>query len=412
METRGFSLRRLLAALAAAAVMNTAPARADDDLRQAISQTKPILDLRIRYEDVDQAPFADRAKGLTLRTRAGFETGKAWQTSLLVEADWLLPMIDTYNSTINGKTNYPSISDPKGFEIKQLKLTNTAIPSTTVMLGRQRMEIEDQRFIGSSNWRQNGQTFDALRVVNTSVAGLTVDAGYIDRANRVYGPDSPQGHYTGDSFYGDAAYATPLGTVTGFAYLLQFDPLPGFAPQRDSSQTYSARFFGGHAWDALRVSYAASFAKQRSYRNNPLTYSADYYFLDLGAAAGGFSGGASYEVLGGTGTKGFTTPIATLHKFQGWADKFTATPANGVADLYGTVGYTQKNLGPFSTVAATLVYHRFDAAHISMHYGNEVDWQLQGKWRKFTLTFEYADYRADRLMTDTRKLWLQIEYIL
>ena len=45
---------------------------------------------------------------------------------------------------------------------------------------------------------------------------------------------------------------------------------------------------------------------------------------------------AGYEVLEGAPTGGlaFVTPLATLHKFQGWADKFLATPASGIEDAY------------------------------------------------------------------------------
>jgi hypothetical protein len=123
-----------------------------------------------------------------------------------------------------------------------------------------------------------------------------------------------------------------------------------------------------------------------------------------------FSAGAGYEVMGGTGTKGFTTPLATLHKFDGWVDKFLTTPVNGVNDLYFNAGYADKNIGPFSTVSAQVIYHRFTADHISQRYGDEINAQLQAKWQKYTFTLKYGDYNADRLFTDTRKIWAQVEY--
>ena len=75
----------------------------------------------------------------------------------------------------------------------------------------------------TSGWRQNEQTFDALRVVNRSVANLVLDATYFDRVNRVYGPDSPQGHYKGDSFLLNAGYQTKVGKISAFGYLLDFE---------------------------------------------------------------------------------------------------------------------------------------------------------------------------------------------
>ena len=41
---------------------------------------------------------------------------------------------------------------------------------------------------------------------------------------------------------------------------------------------------------------------------------------------------AAYESLEGNGARGFSTPLATLHAFQGWADVFLNTPADGVDD--------------------------------------------------------------------------------
>ena len=42
---------------------------------------------------------------------------------------------------------------------------------------------------------------------------------------------------------------------------------------------------------------------------------------------------SGYELLGSDGvTVAFSTPLATLHAFEGWADKFLATPAAGITD--------------------------------------------------------------------------------
>ena len=43
----------------------------------------------------------------------------------------------------------------------------------------------------------------------------------------------------------------------------------------------------------------------------------------------------------------------TLHKFQGWADKFLTTPPEDIKDLYASAGYTFTKVGPFASIAAT-----------------------------------------------------------
>ena len=137
-----------------------------------------------------------------------------------------------------------------------------------------------------------------------------------------------------------------------------------------------------------------------------------YFVRTRGARSGRFNYGVGYEVLSGNGAKGFTTPYATLHKFQGWADKFLTTPVNGIEDRYLTLGWTTKKIGRLDALAFTAVWHDYQAEHVSQDYGSELDLQLTARWKKLSGLLKYADYRADGLMTDTHKLWVQVEYAL
>ncbi len=51
-------------------------AQAGEDIRDLVLKGKPILDLRYRFENVDQDNLTEDAKAHTVRTRAGFETGR------------------------------------------------------------------------------------------------------------------------------------------------------------------------------------------------------------------------------------------------------------------------------------------------------------------------------------------------
>src|SRR4051812_7204245 len=190
-----------LISASAVAVLTSVGARAEGlPVIGAIRESKPIIDLRLRSESVDQAGMAEDADALTLRARLGFETGKAYDTSLLAEGDFLTPFDSHYNSTVNGKTAYPIVADAETYEINRLQLTNTSFADTAITLGRQRINLDDQRFVGNVGWRQNEQTYDGLRVVNKSVKNLTVDVTYLDQVNRVFGKDSPVGRYHGDNY--------------------------------------------------------------------------------------------------------------------------------------------------------------------------------------------------------------------
>ena len=184
----GFPVRRYFAA---ACLVLSVPALGGESgpLMGAIGETKPIADVRLRFESVDQEPFASEADSVTLRARLGFETGKAWGTALLVEGEAVMPLDSDYNSTTNGHVTYPVVADPESYEINRLQLTNTLLTDTTITLGRQRIALDDHRFVGNVGWRQNEQTFDALRVVNKHITNITIDMSYVNQVNRIYGPD-------------------------------------------------------------------------------------------------------------------------------------------------------------------------------------------------------------------------------
>ena len=372
----------------------------------AVKESKPIIDLRLRSESVEQDGMTKDADALTLRARLGFETGKAWDTSFLAEGDLIWPWESRYNSTVNGKTAYPVVADAETYELNRIQLTNTSIADTTITLGRQRINLDDQRFVGNVGWRQNEQTYDGVRFVNKTVKNLTVDVTYLDQVNRVFGKDSPVGRYHGDNYLANVAYQLPIGKLTGFAYLTDFDEAP-----RDSAQTLGARFTGEKPVQKVKVAWLVSWARQTERANNPLNFSEDFYTAEVTGTFRQYSVGVGYEVLEGDGVRAFSTPLATLHKFDGWADKFLTTPPNGLERRYVTLGYTKKGLGLLDTVSATAVYHQFDSSRLSIDYGSEVDLQLQAKYQRFNFMLKYADYNADRFATDTRKYWVELDYV-
>lgn len=375
-------------------------------LRQAFDETRPIVDLRLRLEDVEQQGLSEEADATTLRGRLGFETGNAWNTSLLAEAELVWPLTTDYNSTLNGKTQFPVVADPESYEVNRLALINTSIPDTTVTLGRQRIIHDEHRFVGNVGWRQNEQTFDALRFINRSIAHLTLDLTWLNQVNRVFGKDSPQGRYHGDSYLANLAYQFPIGTLTAFGYLVDFEEAPS-----DSSTTVGLRFAGERAVGPLTLSGQATYAAQEDRAANPLDYRDDYYHAELIGTSHGWSVGAGVEVLEGDGVKGFATPIATLHLYQGWADKFLTTPPDGIRDAYATLKFATKSLGVLDSFGAIASYHDFDAEHRSTNYGAELDLQLLAKWHRWTGVVKYASYDADQFATDTDKLWFQVELV-
>jgi len=378
----------------------------------ARGEVKPIVDTRLRYESVEQDGMLQTAEALTLRGRLGFESGKVAGTALLAEGEFVRALDDHYNSTLNGQSAYAVVADPRSSEVNRLQLTNTSLPGTTLTLGRQRIVLDDHRFVGNVGWRQNEQTFDAIRIVNKSVQHLTLDVTYLDQVNRVFGHESPQGRYYGDGVLANAAYDTAPGKLTAFAYRMAIDSLAGLpGAVRDSSQTFGVRFAGARPLDAVKLSYVASYATQQEAGRNPLSFELDYYLGELNAACGSYSIGAGIEILEGNGARGFTTPLATLHRFQGWADKFLATPVDGIDDRYITAGISRQRWAALEMLSIVATYHRYAAERGSLRYGSEADLQVQAKWQRLTGTLKYAGYDASGLLTDITKWWVQLEYV-
>ncbi len=376
---------------------------------------KPLLDLRLRWENVDQDGIAKDANAVTLRARTGAEVTLG-DFRLLGEAESTMPFVERYFSGLNGKTQFPLIADPGNFELNRFQLQYRGVKNLVVTAGRQRINIEDQRFVGSVGWRQNEQTFDAARVEYGNPKGLQLDLTYAWSDRTIWGTEGTGARQTaigGDNVFAIASYPTPVGKLSGFAFVVDQDEatVQNF---RLSSQTYGARLAGSRPLSkSVKLTYALSYARQSDFHRNPNDYSASYYLIDATLDVAAFKFGAGYEVLGadkGAPFTSFQTPLATLHKFQGWADKFLTTPPNGIRDLYGSAGYTLKKPLGIDAINAQLVYHRFDSDRLSQHYGNEWDALVAAKKGRWTATAKLASYDADKFATDTRKLWLQLEW--
>jgi hypothetical protein len=400
-----------------AAGLGVAQAGEADSFKSAFAGTKLILDTRLRVETVDQDGLPEDAHATTLRARLGFETGKAWNTTLLVEGEAVVPIDNDYrpDPTVPTMLTYPLVPDPEAYEVNRFQLANTSLPGTTITLGRQRLALDDQRFVGPVGWRQNEQTFDALRVVNKSIKNLVFDATYFNRVNRIFGPDSPQGHYEGDSGLLNVSYQTKAGKITAFNYLLDFENIVGVpAAVRDSTNTYGVRFAGDFpATDKLKITYAGSYATQTDYADNPLDFELDYFNVEGGLTVKQYGVAVGIENMEGNGVKGFATPLATLHKFQGWADKFLATPPNGIEDTYVNLTANYKAVGGLDTLGVVVSYHDYEAERIDADYGSEINVSIAAKYKKVNVMLKFAEFDEGVLASarDTQKLWMQFEYV-
>lgn len=420
--------------LTVALSLSTPAAQAEslDLLRYALMGGTPNLDLRMRYEYVDQAdastgPAASRtlkeAEAFTVRTRLGYTTGKWNDFDMQVELEDTHALGDEqYNSCpgtvtsaeCNRKSNRSLIADPDGSELNQVWIRYTSgLPGTMLKLGRQRLVLDNARFVGNVGWRQNEMTYDALSVVNNSLLPkTTLTYAYLTNAHYIFFDElRMQSHVLNASLLYSEQF-----NASAYAYLLDFknDPAATAAlnQQRRDTQTYGVRAFGAIPMAPVKLLYAAEYAKQLRYADSPSGVKGHFYLLEGGLNVQWFTAKLSYEELSGSGVTGygFQTPLATLHAFQGWADMFLTTPATGIQDTYLTL--SANLLG--STISA--IYHDYQSDSASKNYGSEVN--LLGSYPindNFSVTAKYASYKADDPAApagnrDTSKVWFQAEY--
>ena len=134
------------------------------------------------------------------------------------------------------------------------------------------------------------------------------------------------------------------------------------------------------------------------------------YHFEPSLAAGGLTWKLGWEQLGGDGSTAFQTPLATLHAFNGWADKFLVTPANGLDDRYASVSGKFGSGRLDDKLAWTVAWHDFQSDRGGFDYGREWNASLAFPLPAgFSGLVKLADYRSDGYARDTRKLWLQLE---
>jgi hypothetical protein len=358
--------------------------------------------LRARAEHVDDAAFARDADALTLRARAGLRAHFSPRWSGLLEAEAIGVLDDDYNSGANGRTAYPAIIDPQGIELNQAWIARQG-EQVLVRVGRQRLVLDNQRWLGASGWRQNEQTFDALAVEWKPSAAWTLRYDGLAKVHRVSGDDArdPLARERDlASHFLNATRATPRQQWTGYAYLHEDRDV-----QAASTLTTGLRWHGDTARAERRWGATLEAAHQVDYAENPSGFAHAYWLVEPTLGLGPTTLRIGWEHLGGDGAHALQAPLGTLHAFNGWADKFLATPNNGVDDRYlGAAG----KAGKFTWNAA---WHDYRTDTASGRYGTEWNASLARNLGKgLDAMLKLADFNGDDPARDATKLWLQVEW--
>ena len=400
---------KLIAVSIGAIVAGHSSLAAADDVTDALTSGKAYGDIRLRYESVDQdlpsTNPADDATALTVRTRLGYVTGSVsgFSATLEMEDSRIVAGQDEYTVGPTGFNpgEYSVIGDPETTEVDQAFIQYKT-DSLTAKLGRQVLTYDGHRFVGHVGWRQDRQTFDGISFKYTPVENLTLHYAYLDERNRIFAEEAD---FDSKDHLFNAAYKTGFGTLTGYAYLLEIDE-----GVDNALDTFGVSFKGAAPIGDMKLLYAAEYATQEKEAENVEDKDADYMLLEGGLAISGITAKLGYEVLGSDDSSyGFSTPLATLHKFNGWSDQFLATPGVGLVDTYVSAS------GKIAGGTLTVVYHDFEADEDTAaidDLGSEIDVAYAKKFGKnYNAGIKYAAYSAgddDAKKYDTDKLWVWV----
>jgi hypothetical protein len=415
--------RNTLGLLAVTTVLLTsAPFTLADEsntLGDAITSGKAGVNVRARYENVDHELFTEKADALTARLRLNYRTGQWNGLSAFAEYDYVFHLLDDFNSgagTSPGRGQYPVVADPEGADLNQLYLDYEMNDDSKFRFGRQRILLDNQRFVGGVGWRQNEQTYDALTFSSKAIARTALQYSYVANVRRIFGERTAAGSdksnhhlFNAKITLNDSWSVVPYYYLLDYSFTAPVDPDPWVLNELrralSSTATAGVRVAGSVKAGEGKIALVAELATQSDAGDNPTSYDADYAHVSaMWVAKNGLSLGVAYESLGSDSSnqQSFRTPLATGHAFQGWADRFLATPTAGVNDLYATVKYKAGNWN------LTGVYHDFSAETGSGDYGQEFDLSAGTKISEnYGLLFKGAFFSGDATgFPDTNKFWI------
>lgn len=392
MKKNVLSLTISMLAIGLASTLSVQASEPANSLTEALTGGNADLALRYRAEYVDQDNGSREAKASTLKSRVTYKSLAYEGFSTTFEMDNNSVVFDDNYNDGSGTDTDPEavVPDATYTEINQAYL-DYAAGDTLIRYGRQRVLLDNQRFVGGVGWRQNEQTYDAFAVVNSSLPDTTITLANVYNVNTAKG-----GNIDGNDHQ---IYHILNQSIEGLKVSAYFYDL------KEISATKGIRLAGTSKIDDIGLLYTAEFAKQTT--DTATEYDTDYLNLEAGLTLAGITAKLGYEVQSSDdGLKGFSTPLGTNHAFNGWADQFLATPKEGLKDQSLTLSSAE--LGP----NIALSYHQFDADYGNIEFGDEIDLSI-GK--KFTENYAglikaaHFDASAEGGKDDTTKVWLQLE---
>jgi hypothetical protein len=379
-------------------------------LEDAIAAGRFSLELRPRYNHIDETDKPLRTEGGTFRGVAGWRSGPflGWRAGIEgIYAEHFGAKHFNDNSALLATSPYPLLPDPRYSGVNQGYVEHAGDEGVRLKLGRQLVRMDNQRWVSDNDFRQIPQLFDGVTARYAGIANTELAAGYFARVRTTSGAVNDlkltllnaawnplPGHSIGA--YGYFHDQAKNGAFTGFA--------------DNSYRVVGVRAEGSVArWGTIDAPYLVELARQKPYASGDSRIDARYWRAGAGLATDAWTLRYDYEVKGSNaGVYGLQMPLTDFYAFNGWTLHFFNTPREGLRDQWLTGRYA---IGPVTLYAEV---HRFRSDYADRDFGRESDVGVTYEILPGTvLRLQHARYDAGAGMAapDIRKTWLTLTYL-
>jgi hypothetical protein len=377
-------------------------------IAESLARGRFTLELRPRYNRIDESDKPERAEGGTVRVVAGYRSAPIAGLRLVLEGIHANHLGGEFND--NGAdfatSPYPLLPDPRYTGVNQAYVEFGGIEALRVRAGRQVVRMDNQRWVSDNDFRQIPQLFDGASAAYTGLAGAELYAAYYGQVRNTSG--MTQGLRL--TLLHAAWNPLPDHALAAYGYFHdqpQNGQFTGFA--NSSYRVIGVRASGTAARvKGIDIPYEVEYAQQRPYAGGDSRIDASYWRAGAGGAYRTSVLRYDYEVKGSNGGRfGVQMPLTDFYSFNGWTLHFFNTPRQGLRDGWITARH---GIGGFTLYAEA---HRFRSDYGSIDFGRELDAGVTYAWNEsLVLRLQHARYDPGSGTPDPRirKTWLTLTY--
>jgi hypothetical protein len=379
-------------------------------LEEAIANGRFSVELRARYNRIDETDKPERTEVGTVRAVAGWRSAPFKDLRLTLEAihaDHIGARRFNDDGALIAASPYPLLPDPRYTGVNQAFVDYTGLDATRLRVGRQVVRLGNQRWVSDNNFRQIPQVFDGASAVNTSLADTELSASHFRRVRTTSGEVSDLRLTLVNAAWNPA----PGHAIAAYGVFHDQAVNGAFTGLADNSyRVLGVRAEGALGpWKGIEIPYIAELAQQRPYANGNSLVRGNYWRAGAGASASAWTLRFDYEVKDSNqGLYGVQMPLTDFYAYNGWTLHFFNTPRQGLRDGWLTARYA---VGAFTLYGEA---HRFRTDFGGGSLGRELD---LGVTYAFTgslqARLQHARYNPGAGTPDPaiRKTWLTLDYL-